>query len=190
MKVIYIIRDLKQRRREHERKITFLVDSLLLCLGLLGFCFFRLILWKQKAIEFFSINTKTENVTSFLVPRTLKKIFSHSNFSINSVQVLSSMHSNVQLLYLLLYIIRHLGSPKNVLRILITKYCCFFVRARLILMYATGARRLNQCRTFAVQLDYHVRAQYRVEPNSVVPNLIDSYVKPFMCQIESIRFGT
>ena len=38
-----------------------------------------------------------------VVPRTLKKVFSHSNFSYNSVQVLSSMHSNVQLLYLLLF---------------------------------------------------------------------------------------
>ena len=32
-----------------------------------------------------------------------KKVFSLSNFSDNSVQVLSSMHSNVQLLYSLLF---------------------------------------------------------------------------------------
>ena len=35
--------------------------------------------------------------------RTPKKVFSRSNFSDNSVQVPSSMHSNVQLLYLLLF---------------------------------------------------------------------------------------
>ena len=38
-----------------------------------------------------------------VVPTNLKKVFSHCNFSDNSVQVLSSMHSNVQLLYLLLF---------------------------------------------------------------------------------------
>ena len=37
------------------------------------------------------------------VLRTPKKVFSRSNFSDNSVQVPSSMHSNVQLLYLLLF---------------------------------------------------------------------------------------
>ena len=36
-----------------------------------------------------------------VVPRTSKKVFSRSNFSDNSMQVLSLMHSNVQLLYLL-----------------------------------------------------------------------------------------
>ena len=35
-------------------------------------------------------------------PRTLKIVFSRSNFSDNYVQVLRSKHSNVQLLYLLL----------------------------------------------------------------------------------------
>ena len=34
---------------------------------------------------------------------TLKKVFSRCNCSDNSVQVLSSVHSNVQLLYLLLF---------------------------------------------------------------------------------------
>ena len=34
-----------------------------------------------------------------VVLTTLKKVFSRSNFSDNSVQVPSSMHSNVQLLY-------------------------------------------------------------------------------------------
>ena len=34
---------------------------------------------------------------------TLRNVFSRSNFSDNSVQVVSSMHSNVQLLYLLLF---------------------------------------------------------------------------------------
>ena len=38
-----------------------------------------------------------------VVPTTLKKVFSRSNFSDNSVLVLSPMHSNVQLLYLLLF---------------------------------------------------------------------------------------
>ena len=37
------------------------------------------------------------------VSTTLKMVFSRCNFSDNSVQVLSSMHSNVQLLYLLLF---------------------------------------------------------------------------------------
>ena len=38
-----------------------------------------------------------------VVQRGLKNIFPRSNFSDNYVQVLSSMHSNVQLLYLLLF---------------------------------------------------------------------------------------
>ena len=38
-----------------------------------------------------------------IVSTTLKKFFSRSNFSDNSVQVPSSIHSNVQLLYLLLF---------------------------------------------------------------------------------------
>ena len=38
-----------------------------------------------------------------VVPTTLKKVFSSCNFSDNYVQALSSMHSNVQLLYLLLF---------------------------------------------------------------------------------------
>ena len=38
-----------------------------------------------------------------VVPTTLKNVFSRSNFSDNSVQVLNPMHSNVQLLYLLLF---------------------------------------------------------------------------------------
>ena len=37
-----------------------------------------------------------------VVPRTLKKVFPRCNFSENFVQVQSWMHSNVQLLYLLL----------------------------------------------------------------------------------------
>ena len=38
-----------------------------------------------------------------IVLTTLKQVFSDSNFSDNFVQVPSSMHSNVQLLYLLLF---------------------------------------------------------------------------------------
>ena len=38
-----------------------------------------------------------------VVPTTLKKVFSLCNFSDNFVQMLSSLHSNVQLLYLLLF---------------------------------------------------------------------------------------
>ena len=38
-----------------------------------------------------------------VVPTTLKKVFSRCNFSESFVQVLSSMHSNVQLLYLSLF---------------------------------------------------------------------------------------
>ena len=38
-----------------------------------------------------------------VVPTTLKKIFSRFNFSDNYVQVPTSLHSNVQLLYLLLF---------------------------------------------------------------------------------------
>ena len=37
-------------------------------------------------------------------PKNSKKVFSRSNFSDNSVQVPSSIHSNVQLLYLLLFL--------------------------------------------------------------------------------------
>ena len=39
----------------------------------------------------------------FVVPTTLKLVFPRCNFSNNYVQVLSLMHSNVQLLYLLLF---------------------------------------------------------------------------------------
>ena len=66
----------------------------------------------------------------------------------------------------------------------------FFFALSDIWFGTTAARRSNQCRAFAVRLDWHGRAQYRDEPNSVVPNLIDAYVEPFMCQIETIRFGT
>ena len=38
-----------------------------------------------------------------VVLKTLKKVFSHCNFSDNSMQVLSLVHSIVQLLYLLLF---------------------------------------------------------------------------------------
>ena len=38
-----------------------------------------------------------------VVSTTPKKVFSRCNFSNNYVQVLSSMHSNMQLLYLLLF---------------------------------------------------------------------------------------
>ena len=38
-----------------------------------------------------------------VVPITLMKVFSHSNFSDNYMQEQSSMHSKVQLLYLLLF---------------------------------------------------------------------------------------
>ena len=38
-----------------------------------------------------------------VISTTLKKVFSRCNFSDNYVQVPSSMHSNVQLLYLLLF---------------------------------------------------------------------------------------
>ena len=39
----------------------------------------------------------------FVVLTTLKKVFSRWNFSNNYAQALSSVHSNVQLLYLLLF---------------------------------------------------------------------------------------
>ena len=38
-----------------------------------------------------------------IVSTTLKKVFSRCNISDNSVQLVSSVHSNVQLLYLLVF---------------------------------------------------------------------------------------
>ena len=46
---------------------------------------------------------------------TLKKIFSRCNFSDNYVQVSSSMHTNVQLLYLIYYC--SLPSPSSLLKV-------------------------------------------------------------------------
>ena len=43
------------------------------------------------------------------ISTTLKQLFSRSIFGDNSVQVLSSMHSNVQLLYLLLFVTVFVG---------------------------------------------------------------------------------
>ena len=46
----------------------------------------------------------------FLVLTTLKLFFSRCNFSDNYVLVVSSMHSNVQLLYLLLFFVVVVGG--------------------------------------------------------------------------------
>ena len=76
----------------------------------IGTCFLRLKLCEQKAIKCFSIklNKYQELICYYVlaIPKTPKKVFSRSNFSDNSVQVLSPMHSNVQLLYLLLFFCR------------------------------------------------------------------------------------
>ena len=73
----------------------------------MGICFLRLKLCEQKAIKCFSMkpNKYQELICCYVlaVLRILKKVFSRSNFSDNSVQVPSSMHSNVQLFYLLLF---------------------------------------------------------------------------------------
>ena len=72
--------------------------------GLLGFRFPRHKLCQQKTIKRFSmkLNKYWESFCYYVlvVPRTL---FSFFNFSDNSVQLLSLVHSNVQLLYLLLF---------------------------------------------------------------------------------------
>ena len=51
------------------------------------------------------LNKYWENFCCYVlvVPTTLKKVFPRCNFSDNYVQMLNSMHSNVQLLYLLLF---------------------------------------------------------------------------------------
>ena len=72
----------------------------------LEFCFFfRLKLCERTTIKCFSMkpNKPREHFlyNVLVVPRTLKKVFSRSNFKDNFVQVLSSMHFNVQLFYLL-----------------------------------------------------------------------------------------
>ena len=75
--------------------------------GALGFCFFALNFVNRKMIKCFpmKLNKYWEKFYGyFLVASTsLKKVFLRYNFSNNSVQVPSSMHSNVQLLYLLLF---------------------------------------------------------------------------------------
>ena len=71
------------------------------------FCFLRLKPCELKAIKCFSVklNKYQKLICCYIlaVLRTPKKVFSRSNFSNNSVQVPSPMHSNVQLLYLLLF---------------------------------------------------------------------------------------
>ena len=52
-----------------------------------------------------------------VVRTTLKKVFSRSNFSDNSAQVLSPMHSNVQLLYLLLFFAVSSASPSSLRKV-------------------------------------------------------------------------
>ena len=101
-------RDLKQRGRERERrrlrKITFLVSSLLICAG---HCFFTLNFVNRKTIKCFSmkLNKYRESFCCYVlvVSTTPKTVFSRCNFSDNYVQVLRSVHSNVQLLYSLLF---------------------------------------------------------------------------------------
>ena len=60
-----------------------------------GFIFFALNSVNRKQIKRFCYGV-------LVVSTILKKVFSSSSFSDNSVQELSSMHSNVQLLYLLI----------------------------------------------------------------------------------------
>ena len=106
LKVPYI-RELTQRGRERERRrLRKLYFWFVLC-GPLEFCFFALNFVNRKVIKCFSmkLNKYWKNFCCYVlvVPTTLKKVFSRCNFSDNFVQVLSSMHSNVQLLYLLLF---------------------------------------------------------------------------------------
>ena len=54
-----------------------------------------------------------------VVPRILKEVFSRSNFSDNCGQVLSSMHSSVQLLYFIIVLCRPRSvSPSSLLKVL------------------------------------------------------------------------
>ena len=75
--------------------------------GPLGFCFFALNFVNKKMIKCFAmkLNKYWDNFCCYVLvdPTTLKKVFSRCNFSDNFMQVLSSMHSNVQLLCLLLF---------------------------------------------------------------------------------------
>ena len=65
----------------------------------LGFYFFALNFVNRKTMEYFSmkLNKYWESFCCYVLvlSRTLKKVFSRCNFSDNSVQVLSSMHSDV-----------------------------------------------------------------------------------------------
>ena len=73
----------------------------------LGCCFFALNFVKRKMIKCFSmkLNKYWKSFCCYVLvfSTTLKKVFSRWNFSDNSAQALSSMHSSVQLLYLLLF---------------------------------------------------------------------------------------
>ena len=91
----------------------------------LEFCFFALNFVNKKTIKCFSMKLNRKYRESFccyvlVVPTTLKKVFPGCNFSDNSVQVLSSMHSNMQLLYLLLFLPSSSASPSSLLKVLTT----------------------------------------------------------------------
>ena len=100
-------RDVKLRERECERRRlqkNHLSGSLFTSLcGSLGFCFFALNFVNRKTMECFSmqLNKYWESFFYYVlvVPTTLKQVFSRCNFSDNSVQEVSLMHSNLQLLY-------------------------------------------------------------------------------------------
>ena len=93
------IKDLKQRRRPQNNQLsgslfTFLYRSL-------EFRFFALNFVNRKTIKCFSLKLNKYWEIFFcyvlVVLTTPKKVFSRCNLSDNYVQVLSSMHSNVQL---------------------------------------------------------------------------------------------
>ena len=85
----------------------------------LGFCFFAINFVNRKTMECFSmkLNKYWESFCCYVL---VKKGFSRCNFSDNSVLVLNSVHSNVQL-YLLLFFafVFGVGSP-HCLRSLLT----------------------------------------------------------------------
>ena len=89
-------------------KSPFWISSFTSLCGSLRFCFFALNFVNRKMNKCYSMKL-TKYWESFccyvfVVSTTLKKVFLRCNFSDVYVQVLSSVHSNVLLLYLLLYL--------------------------------------------------------------------------------------
>ena len=91
--------------------------------GSLGFCFLALDITNRKMMKCFSMKLKKywESFCCYVlvVTTTPKEVFSRCNLSENSVQVLSSMHSNVQLLYLLLFFVVVVGITSDLQMLLL-----------------------------------------------------------------------